>query len=509
VARHEGPGANHIGDGYARYVLVVLVLVYVFNFLDRQIPAILAERIKEDLQVGDAQLGYLYGTAFAVFYALFGIPLGRLADAWDRRRLIALGLGFWSLMTAASGLARTFGGLALARVGVGVGEASATPAAYSLLSDYFPRQRRATVLAIYSSGIYLGSGLGIVLGGLMVERWGWRSAFLAAGLPGLLLAAWVATLREPQRGASDGMPSAREPRPWAAFLAELRSVVPPFTLLQLRWLGASRRALAADVAWGALLAILAAVLTRALGTPAQWWSLALGLYAAGAWAQALRLRDPPSATLIFDTPSLRSACLGFASLSFSGYGLTFWIPSFFARFHAMPLDRVGLVVGGAAAAGGWLGAMLGGLLADRWRRTSPLGRLRVGLLGGVLTVPLALAMLWVDGTALALALSGALHAVMALWLGPGASTVQELVLPRMRALASAAFLMTITLVGLALGPYAMGGLSEATGDLRVAMSIGLLANVVAASFFTSAMRTLERDEASLLARARAAGEISP
>ena len=133
MARHEGSGADRTGDGYARYVLAVLVLVYVFNFLDRQIPAILAERIKEDLQIGDAQLGYLYGTAFAVFYALFGIPLGRLADAWDRRRLIAWGLGFWSLMTAASGFARTFGGLALARVGVGVGEASATPAAYSLL----------------------------------------------------------------------------------------------------------------------------------------------------------------------------------------------------------------------------------------------------------------------------------------------------------------------------------------------------------------------------------------
>ncbi|HJS58456.1 MAG TPA: MFS transporter [Vicinamibacteria bacterium] len=506
MPRQEESHADRIGDGYARYALAVLVLVYVFNFLDRQLPAILAERIKPDLQVGDAQLGYLYGTAFAVFYALFGIPLGRLADAWDRPRLIAIGLGLWSLMTAASGRAGSFAWLALARVGVGVGEASATPAAYSLLSDYFPARRRATVLAIYSSGIYLGSGLGIALGGLIVERWGWRAAFLAAGLPGLLLAAWVGTLREPRRGMT-GMPGAPEPRPWSAFLAELRSVVPPFTLLQLRWLGASRRALAANVALGALLAVGAAVLTLALGTPGQWWSLALGLYAAGAWGQALRLRDPPSAALIFDTPSLRSACLGFAWLSFSGYGLTFWIPTFFARFHEMPLDRVGLVVGGAAAAGGWLGVTLGGLLADRWRRTSPFGRLRVGLLNAVLPVPLALAMLWVDGTALALALSAALHAAMALWLGPGASTVQDLVLPRMRALASAAFLMAITLVGLALGPYAMGRLSEATDDLRVAMSFGLLANLVAASFFASAMRTLERDEASVLARARSAGEV--
>src|SRR5262245_48906725 len=308
--------------------------------------------------VGDAQLGYLYGTAFAVFYAVFAIPLGRLADAWDRRRLIALGLGFWSLMTAASGLARSFTHLALARVGVGVGEASATPAAYSLLSDCFPPQRRATVLAIYSSGIYLGSGIGILLGGLIAERWSWQAAFLAAGLPGLLLAVWVATLREPERGASDGIPSQPEPRPWHAFLDELRSVVPPFTLLRLRQLGAGPRDLGANLAWGALLALAAAALSRALGTPAQWWSLAMGWYAAIGWAQCLRWRDRASAALIFDTRSLRYASLGFATLSFTGYGLHFWIPSFFARVHELPLDRVGLVVGGAAAAGGWVGVTL-------------------------------------------------------------------------------------------------------------------------------------------------------
>src|SRR4029077_12038633 len=129
---------------YARYVLAVLVLVYVFNFLDRQIISILAERIRADLGVTDAELGFLYGTAFAVFYALFGIPLGRLADVWDRRKLIALGLAMWSAMTALSGLARTFPALALARIGVGIGEASAAPAAFSLLSDWFPRERRAT-----------------------------------------------------------------------------------------------------------------------------------------------------------------------------------------------------------------------------------------------------------------------------------------------------------------------------------------------------------------------------
>src|SRR5947209_9361599 len=122
---------------YPRYVLGVLVVVYVLNFLDRQILSILAERIKADLGATDAQMGFLYGTAFAVFFAVFGIPLGRLADVWDRRRLISIGLSFWSAMTAISGLAQGFGQLAAARIGVGVGEASASPAAFSMLSDSF------------------------------------------------------------------------------------------------------------------------------------------------------------------------------------------------------------------------------------------------------------------------------------------------------------------------------------------------------------------------------------
>ena len=124
---------------YAWYALGVLVLVYIINFIDRQILSILAEDIKRDLALEDAQIGFLYGTAFAVFYALFGIPLGRLADSWYRGRVMAMGLALWSSMTALSGFASSFGMLAAARIGVGIGEASASPAAYSMISDYFPR----------------------------------------------------------------------------------------------------------------------------------------------------------------------------------------------------------------------------------------------------------------------------------------------------------------------------------------------------------------------------------
>src|SRR5205085_9322988 len=155
---------------YAWYALFVLFLVYVINFVDRQIISILAPYISHDLHVGDDDIGFLYGTAFAVFYALFGIPLGRLADSWYRGRLIGIGLGLWSTMTALSGFATSFGMLAFARIGVGIGEASASPAAYSMISDYFPKERRATALSIYSSSLYIGGALSLPIGGFILSR---------------------------------------------------------------------------------------------------------------------------------------------------------------------------------------------------------------------------------------------------------------------------------------------------------------------------------------------------
>ena len=141
---------------YSHYVLFVLVIVYIFNFIDRNILSILSQDIQADLGVTDAQMGFLYGTVFAVFYAVFGIPLARFADVWVRRSLISGGLLVWSAMTAMSGFAKPFTMLAVFRIGVGIGEASASPAAYSMLSDYYHPRVRATVLAIYSSGGYIG-----------------------------------------------------------------------------------------------------------------------------------------------------------------------------------------------------------------------------------------------------------------------------------------------------------------------------------------------------------------
>src|SRR2546425_10347482 len=148
--------APTVGGPYAYYVLGVLFMVTIFNFIDRQILAILLQPIKEDLKISDTALGFLTGFAFAVFYTFAGLPLARLADRWVRRSLIAISIAVWSVMTATSGLARGFTDLALARIGVGIGEAGATPPAQSLLSDYFPPEKRATVLSLFACGVYIG-----------------------------------------------------------------------------------------------------------------------------------------------------------------------------------------------------------------------------------------------------------------------------------------------------------------------------------------------------------------
>ena len=505
---------------YARYVLGVLVVVYVVNFLDRQILAILAERIRADLGISDAQLGFLYGTAFAVFFAVFGIPLGRLADVWDRRKLIACGLAAWSGMTALSGLARSFPMLAAARIGVGVGEASASPAAYSLLSDWFPPARRATVLAVYSSGIYLGAGLGLGVGGVIVNRWdaafppgaapfglrGWQVAFLVVGLPGLVLAAWVATLREPRRGMQEGRATAAraEARPLRVLGAELATVLPPFTLVALARAG--WRALAVNLGAAAAIATAALLLTALLGSPAQWIALGIGCYAAASWLQGLARRDPPTFALLVGTPSLRLAAVGFALLSFVGYGAGFWMPTFFQRVHGTSAAEVGVVLGGSAALAGWLGTMLGGVWADRMRRRHPAGRLQVGIACGLLAPPCTLAVLLAPSASLGLALSFPAVLAQSLWIGAGASTVQDLVLPRMRGAASAAYILVVTFIGLALGPWTIGWLSVALGDLRIAIMAALGAGLAGAVVLALAARHLAEDEASAAARAHAAGE---
>ncbi len=197
-----------ITPGYSNYVLGVLFFVYVLNFIDRQVLSVFVEPIKEEFGASDTEMGLLLGFAFALFYTIAGIPIARWADRGNRRSIIALGLTVWSAMTVASGLTRSFAQLAMARVGVGVGEAAGSPPAHSLISDYFPPEKRATAMGIYSWGIYVGSALAFLGGGYLREYFDWRTAFFVLGAPGLLFALVVRfTVKEPPRGLSEASTS--------------------------------------------------------------------------------------------------------------------------------------------------------------------------------------------------------------------------------------------------------------------------------------------------------------
>ena len=185
---------------FAWYVAIVLMICNTLSFIDRQILGLLVTPIKQELGISDTSIGLLQGLAFGLFYTLLGIPMGRIADRSSRRNLVAAGVFCWSVMTALCAGARGFSGLFLARMGVGVGEATLSPSAFSLLSDYFPKHRLGTALSIFSMGIFFGSGLALILGGLIVGALGsWRLTFLVVGLPGLLVALLALTIREPPR----------------------------------------------------------------------------------------------------------------------------------------------------------------------------------------------------------------------------------------------------------------------------------------------------------------------
>ncbi|MBV6417651.1 MAG: Hexuronate transporter [Steroidobacteraceae bacterium] len=213
----EGGQTSHaVSGGYASYVLALLSLVYVVSFIDRQILAMLMEPIKHEFGVSDTAMGLLTGFAFVLFYTLAGIPIARFADRASRKGIIAVSLAAWSVLTAASGLVRSFAQLAAIRVFVGIGEAGCNPSAHSLISDYYPPRRRATALSVYACGVYVGSAIAFLAGGWLLTRYDWRTAFFVAGLPGLVLAIVVGlTVRELPRGHAEGRTGAVAPAPLA------------------------------------------------------------------------------------------------------------------------------------------------------------------------------------------------------------------------------------------------------------------------------------------------------
>ncbi len=257
-----------------RYVLGVLVVVYTFNFIDRQILSILLESIKADLGLSDQALGFLAGFAFAAFYATMGIPIALWADRGNRRNLISVALALWSAMTALSGLAQNFWQLALARIGVGIGEAGCSPPAHSLISDFYAPHERATALGIYALGIPFGIMFGLFIGGWINEAFGWRNAFFVVGVPGLMLALLVRfTLPEPERGLSEQR-AASDDRPGVMETFRFLARRPAFVHLSFGG------ALAAFVGYGVVSWFPAFLIrTHGMGTGeiGLWFGLIMGL----------------------------------------------------------------------------------------------------------------------------------------------------------------------------------------------------------------------------------------
>lgn len=503
-------------SAYSWYALGVLVVVYILNFIDRQILSILAVDIKRDLALTDGQLGFLGGAAFAVFYALFGVPLGRLADRWHRVRLLTIGLVLWSTMTAFSGLARNYLTLSLARMGVGVGEATASPTAYSLISDYFPARQRATALAIYSSGLYIGGGVSLLIGAKISKVWdaaypdggmgglvGWQAAFLAVGLPGVLLALWVASLREPERLPHS---EAGQRHPLRDFFIDLSMLLPPFTLLHAMKRGAM--AVVINLVMAAAMIALALVMIVLTGNVPQWSAMTFGYYAVFSWAATLRRHDPATFQLIWGTPAFICTALGYGLVSLGAYALSFWSAPYAETVLKLPKDELALVLGGSGALSGFLGVIFGGRMSDWLRGRNPSGRILVvmfGILAPIIPI-------WVgfttDNPALFYAMNFLAGMFAATALGAAAATTQDLVLPRMRGTATASFFLATTLVGLAIGPYMVGQISDLTGSMRIGVLSLIGVAPISLALLIYAYRALPKAEATIAERARMAAGMA-
>jgi MFS family permease len=417
-----GTPPDYPRPAYAWYVVAVLTLAYLFSFVDRQIISMMIGPIKRDFGLSDAQVGLLGGTAFALFYTFFGLPVGRWADTRSRRVLIAAGFVLWSLMTAGCGLAKKFWHLLLFRVGVGVGEATLSPAAYSLIVDYFPPARRATAISVYSLGIYLGSGLSLVCLGLlmgflkatetmMLPLIGavrpWQAVFFLVGLPGVLCAMLLGTVREvPRRG-----------RPTTA--------------------------------------------------------------AAGIASMPLR---EVFGFLLAHRQTFLCLFLGMACLTFAGYANSQWIIEIFARKHGWLPARTGVVTGWVIALCGAIGAVGGGRLADGMRsRGRTDANPRAALLGAAVMVVGAVGYPLAGSGAQAAVWLAPLVVGFSAPFGVITAAIQQLAPSAMRAQATALYLFVINLLGLGCGPLAVGWLSDRLSSDGKSLHLSLLVALVSSA----------------------------
>jgi MFS family permease len=419
---------------YSWYVVGVLTLVYVFSFIDRQIMSLLVRPLRRDLGITDIQVSILMGFGFAVFYTFCGIPLGRLADTRSRRSIIAAGLVAWSFFTAMCGLAKNFGQMLLWRTGVGVGEASLSPSAYSLITDYFPRERLATAISVYSMGIYIGAGMSYLAGGLIVKLASmqeayilplvgavrpWQVIFLAVGLPGLLVAMLLYTVREPVR----------------------RGIV-----------------------------------SHASGIP---------------FSKVFRYMLDNKSTFLCHN-------IGFGLLSLASYASGAWVPEYFRRVHHWDIPTTGLVYGTLVIIFGSLGIVGAGRIADYMRARGTLNaNIKVGLWIALISIPVNILLYSAPtGTwAVVWLVPGCMMAAAPFGIAPAA--IQQMMPNPMRGQASAVYLFILNMIGLGMGPTAVAlcteklfGRDDAVNHSLLIVTVG--ASVLAAMLLWSGLKPFLR-----------------
>jgi MFS family permease len=443
AAAEARPGVRVVSAGYRGYAMGLLLLIYVMNFVDRQVVNILAEPIKRELGLLDWQIGAMSGLAFALFYTVLGLPIARMAERGHRPYIIASALAVWSLFTALCGLTQNFVQLLLARIGVGVGEAGCTPPAHSLITDYVPKEKRASALAFYAMGTPLGSLVGLGLGGVIADAYGWRMAFIVCGVPGVVLAIVAAlTLVEPRIRAT-----AAELRQRAEAMRDAR----PF-----------REAMAT------------------LRRKRTFWLVS--------FAAAVK--------------------------AFIGYGQAPFAASFFYRVHGEEIAAlaaqfglqsggfIGLSLGLMAGLGGAAGAFMGGVIADKYGGRDYRAYVSVPAIASLAVIPIYAAGIMAPSALFALGCLLLGSVLGTLWYGPVYATAQTIVPPHMRATASAILLFIINLIGLGLGPLAVGALSDVLGlgfglgeaeGVRYALLISSFTGLIAAALFWMARKTIRAE----------------
>lgn len=381
---------------YAWYVVGVLLAAYTLSFIDRMILSLLVGPVKSSLHISDTEFSLLAGLAFALFYTILGFPLGWVADRYNRRNLIVGGVTVWSAMTACCGFAGSYATLFAARVGVGAGEATLSPAAFSMLSDYFPREKLARAIAVYSIGVPLGSGIALILGAFVVQAvlnsppvalpWvgmvdAWRLIFLWVAAPGLLIVLLMMTVKEPHRRGRAATVAAASKRGLLRFLADHR------------------------------------------------------------WAVTAHL-------------------LGMGLISLVMYGVMAWIPTFFHRTYGMPVPEAGLYFGIIMAVCGAGGLLTGGWLSDRMlkkgRKDAALRTMLISCLAGGPLIAIAALMptAWLAFLVLAIGM------YIATWHGVAGAALQLITPNEVRAQITAVYFFVANLIGLGLGPTAIAAVTD-------------------------------------------------